>query len=77
MITMDDYFKAPPHERAFVDSLKPHTNTHRRNVILTARMIAANRERERTQTHTPTHRGVPQPLLDQLRIVNTQIGRNR
>lgn len=30
MITMDDYFKADRHERAFIDSLKPPTvHTHR------------------------------------------------
>lgn len=74
MITMDDYFKATPHERAFVDSLKPPiAHTHRKPVIVTAPMIFANRKRDAERTAPPTHRGEPRPILTELATVDARL----
>ena len=79
MDTLNDYLNASPVEREAEKTRRgweakpPAAHTHRKPGRITSADILASRRR--LADYEPTHRGEPRPVMDELRIVNANVGR--
>lgn len=81
MDTLNDYLNASPVEREAEKTRRgweakpPAAHTHRKPGRITSADILASRRRLAARTTPNTRRGEPRPVMDELRLNNTNAGR--